>query len=205
MVATIRVEIRKVTYQQSRELITNARFNLRTWKSNSIQLSDEATKANVLDKDSETKILRMCWDAKSDKLSFAKQNKDHIDIDNEQATSFVKIVVNLRPTRILGPVTASCQAHHAELAIIETVDENTFIYSIMTKLGGYFWLDGTDEFSEGQWEWASTGDALDYSNWYPGEPNNDGGEDCLMTGGNYRTLWNDGNCGSHHKYICEKK
>ncbi|CAC5423552.1 unnamed protein product [Mytilus coruscus] len=41
----------------------------------------------------------MCWDAKSDRLSFAKQNKDHIDIDNEQATSFEKFVVNLRPTR----------------------------------------------------------------------------------------------------------
>ncbi|XP_076083529.1 CD209 antigen-like protein D [Mytilus galloprovincialis] len=101
--------------------------------------------------------------------------------------------------------SASCQAHHAELAVIETMEENTFIWSEMSKLGGSFWLDGTDEYSEGQWEWASTGDALDYSNWYPGEPNNDGGEDCLMTGGGYKTLWNDGHCESHFKFICEKK
>ncbi|CAC5398787.1 unnamed protein product [Mytilus coruscus] len=61
-------------------------FNLRTWKSNNNQLSDEASKAKVLDKNSETKILGMRWDAKSDRLTFAKQNKDHIDNDNSQAT-----------------------------------------------------------------------------------------------------------------------
>ncbi|XP_063405664.1 perlucin-like protein [Mytilus trossulus] len=101
--------------------------------------------------------------------------------------------------------SASCQAHHAELVTIETADENAFIYSITSKLGGSFWLDGTDEYSEGKWEWASTGYALDYSNWYPGEPNNDGDEDCLMTGDSFKALWNDDNCGSHQKFICEKK
>ncbi|VDI18657.1 Hypothetical predicted protein [Mytilus galloprovincialis] len=64
-------------FEESRELMTNAGFNLRTWKSNSNQLSNEATKANVLDKDSETKILGMRWDAKSDILTFAKLNEDH--------------------------------------------------------------------------------------------------------------------------------
>ncbi|XP_052085772.1 perlucin-like protein [Mytilus californianus] len=102
--------------------------------------------------------------------------------------------------------SASCQAHHSELAIIETMEENMFIYSITTKLGGFFWLDGTDEFSEGQWEWASTGDSLDYSNWFPGEPNNSNGqEDCLLTGGVYNTFWNDSPCSNQIKYICEKK
>ncbi|CAG2209280.1 unnamed protein product [Mytilus edulis] len=101
---------------------------------------------------------------------------------------------------------ASCQAHHAELAVIETNEENTFIWSEMTKLGGFFWLDGTDKFSEGQWEWASTGEPLDYSNWFPGEPNNSNGqEDCLLTGGVYKTFWNDSPCSNQIKYICEKK
>ncbi|XP_063407175.1 perlucin-like protein [Mytilus trossulus] len=101
--------------------------------------------------------------------------------------------------------SASCQAHHAELAIIETDEENTFIWSVMTKLGGLFWLDGTDEFSEGQWEWASTNAAFDYSNWYPGEPTNSGGrEDCVLTGGGYKTFWNDAPCTDHFKYVCEK-
>ncbi|VDI47902.1 Hypothetical predicted protein [Mytilus galloprovincialis] len=63
-------------FEESRELMTNAGFNLRTWKSNSNQLSNEATKANVLDTDSETKILGMRWDAKSDILTFAKLNED---------------------------------------------------------------------------------------------------------------------------------
>lgn len=70
---------------------------------------------------------------------------------------------------------------------------------------GYFWLDGTDEYSEGRWEWASTGNALDYTNWYPGEPNNGGGEDCLMTGGTFGDFWNDSPCGTVYKFVCEKK
>ncbi|VDI18676.1 Hypothetical predicted protein [Mytilus galloprovincialis] len=62
-------------FEESRELMTNAGFNLRTWKSNSNQLSDLATKANVLHKDSETKILGVRLDAKSDILTFAKLNR----------------------------------------------------------------------------------------------------------------------------------
>ncbi|VDI21412.1 Hypothetical predicted protein [Mytilus galloprovincialis] len=50
-------------FEESRALMTNPGFNLRTWKSNSNQLSDEATKVNVLDKDSETKILGMRLDS----------------------------------------------------------------------------------------------------------------------------------------------
>ncbi|CAC5415044.1 unnamed protein product [Mytilus coruscus] len=93
---------------KSRELMTNAGLNLRTWKSNSNQLSDEATKANVLDKDSQTKILGMRWDAKSDILTFAKQNEDRIDIDNSQATKrevLRKSSSIYDPLGILGPVT----------------------------------------------------------------------------------------------------
>ncbi|VDI54317.1 Hypothetical predicted protein [Mytilus galloprovincialis] len=44
-------------FEESRKHMTNVRFNLRTWKSNSNQLSDLATKANVLHKNSDTKIL----------------------------------------------------------------------------------------------------------------------------------------------------
>ncbi|VDI22616.1 Hypothetical predicted protein [Mytilus galloprovincialis] len=89
-------------FEESRELMTNAGFNLRTWKSNSNQLSNEATKANVLDKDSETKILGMRWDAKSDILTFAKLNEDRIDIDNSQAT---KREVLRKSSSIYDPLT----------------------------------------------------------------------------------------------------
>ncbi|XP_063442540.1 uncharacterized protein LOC134722839 [Mytilus trossulus] len=95
-------------FEESRELMTNAGFNLRTWKSNSKQLSNEAIKANVLDTDSETKILGMRWDAKSDMLTLAKLNEDRIDIDNSQATKreiLSKSSSIYDPLGILGPVT----------------------------------------------------------------------------------------------------
>ena len=49
----------------------------------------------------------------------------------------------------------------------------------------YFWLYGTDEFSEGGWEWASTGRPFSFTNWYPGEPTG-GSEDCLETGKDFK-------------------
>ncbi|XP_063446844.1 uncharacterized protein LOC134726374 [Mytilus trossulus] len=94
-------------FEKSRELMTNAGFNLRTWNSNSNQLSNEATKENVLDTDSETKILGMRWDAKSDILTFAKLNEDRIDIDNSQGAKreiLSKSSSIYDPLGILGPV-----------------------------------------------------------------------------------------------------
>jgi glutamine synthetase type III len=80
-------------------------------------------------------------------------------------------------------------------------------FTVISYLTGGFWLDGTDEFSEGMWEWASTGQAMDYTHWFPGEPNDAGNdEDCLLIHDSYPNgEWNDGLCSTHFKYICELK
>ena len=58
-----------------------------------------------------------------------------------------------------------------------------------------FWLGFNDAAVEGQWTWSS-GESATYTNWAPGEPNNDGGwarnEDyCLFLTPNGGGLWND--------------
>ncbi|XP_063406088.1 perlucin-like protein [Mytilus trossulus] len=98
-----------------------------------------------------------------------------------------------------------CRAHSAELVIIDTEQENAFIAAEISKLTGEFWLDGTDQFLEGKWEWASTAQPFSYSNWYPGEPNDRNGEDCLITNDFHNSYWTDVACTRLQTYICERR
>ena len=58
--------------------------------------------------------------------------------------------------------------------------ENDFVYQNVALQGVDIWLGGTDADSEGNWEWV-TGEPWSYTNWYPGQPDNDAtiGQDYL--------------------------
>jgi hypothetical protein len=43
-----------------------------------------------------------------------------------------------------------------------------------------FLFDGTDEFTDGKWEWVSNAEPFDFTNWAPNEPNGGTREYCLM-------------------------
>jgi len=79
------------------------------------------------------------------------------------------------------------------LVTITSLAENSWILTTFTSsIGGYF-LGGTDQDSEGDWEWL-TGEDWDYTNWNNGEPNNNTwalstGEDGLQINSN--GTWND--------------
>ena len=46
--------------------------------------------------------------------------------------------------------------------------------------GRPLWIGGSDVDSEGNWKWMTSQILFNYTDWYPGEPNNYGGnEDCL--------------------------
>jgi WD40 repeat protein/tRNA A-37 threonylcarbamoyl transferase component Bud32 len=60
------------------------------------------------------------------------------------------------------------------LATITTKDENDWVAKTFPNDLGRYWLGGTNEESEGKWEWI-TGEEWSYSNWNTGEPNNQGG------------------------------
>lgn len=67
------------------------------------------------------------------------------------------------------------------LATITSAAENQWIFDNITNRNYY--LGGTDENSEGNWEWV-TGEAWDFTNWSPGEPNN-----CCVNGEHYLQFW----------------
>ncbi|KAK7496254.1 hypothetical protein BaRGS_00012419 [Batillaria attramentaria] len=64
------------------------------------------------------------------------------------------------------------------------------------------WLDAVEEVEGGNWLW---GDGhitpRDSSMWYPSEPNNLGGADCMQTLGDYSL--DDAPCENLVKYVCE--
>ena len=63
------------------------------------------------------------------------------------------------------------------------------------------WVGGSDSATEGDWVFVD-GASVTYANWYPGEPNNYGGnQDCMDF--NYQSpgLWNDTGCTSTKKAI----
>ena len=67
------------------------------------------------------------------------------------------------------------------------------------------WLGASDIQSEGSWIWNSNGNALSYTNFSQGEPNNSGGiENCLemwLDNGE----WNDQPCSDSSPYtFCEQ-
>ena len=79
---------------------------------------------------------------------------------------------------------AACDNMGGHLVTITSAAENTFVFN--TWPSG--WIGFTDEAVEGQWKWV-TNEAVTYTNWNGGEPNNAGNEDYaqFVSGGR----WND--------------
>lgn len=107
-----------------------------------------------------------------------------------------------------------CEAYGAHLAYIESSAEQQFVAGYVKNLQGsstdpdfYYWIGGTDAVSEGEWIWATVVRPVQYTNWNPGEPNNNPDhnskhQDCMaMLGSN--GLWDDGWCETQHNFICE--
>ncbi|KAH0507548.1 Pulmonary surfactant-associated protein D [Microtus ochrogaster] len=94
-----------------------------------------------------------------------------------------------------------CRQAGGQLASPRSAAENTAIQQLITVYNKAAFLSMTDERTEGKFIYP-TGDSLVYSNWAPGEPNNNGGsENCveIFTNGQ----WNDKSCGEKRLFVCE--
>ena len=69
------------------------------------------------------------------------------------------------------------------LAVINDESENQWVVQAFVARERYveqFWFGMTDWGSEGTWYWIN-GEPVTYSNWENNEPNDEGGEDCVVT------------------------
>jgi len=79
-----------------------------------------------------------------------------------------------------------------------------FIYSKSSKAKNeHYWIGLNDRRNESLFVWSDgmPYNGSVYSNWYPGEPNDRAGEDCVEL---YGTRWNDDSCKKEYSYICER-
>ena len=56
-------------YNTSRSIMGQAKFNLQTWASNSVEVQSQAQTHNVAERDETTKVLGLLWHTDSDTLS----------------------------------------------------------------------------------------------------------------------------------------
>uniref|UniRef100_A0A3P9L118 C-type lectin domain-containing protein n=1 Tax=Oryzias latipes TaxID=8090 RepID=A0A3P9L118_ORYLA len=97
-----------------------------------------------------------------------------------------------------------CRAREADLMVINTNDEKTFLVAFRDKP---VWIGLTDKVQEGTWKWVD-GSPLTLF-WGKNQPSDGGGkihgeEDCAEI---RETLgyWNDLACGTSLRWICEKE
>ena len=63
------------------------------------------------------------------------------------------------------------------------------------------WIGATDVAEEGNFIWTSDNSTVGFVNWYPGEPSNSNGEDCVAICRNEH--WSDYRCNVKFPYICQ--
>ena len=96
----------------------------------------------------------------------------------------------------------SCQDNKADLASI--TDEATNIF-LTTLTKNHSWIGGYLD-SNKKWKWAD-GSTWRYTNWQPGEPNNEGGKQDKLLFNHWRTVgtWDDLDEKYERSFICQKK
>lgn len=100
---------------------------------------------------------------------------------------------------------AACEQAEAHLVTMADAAENAFIYDIFGHADR--WIGFTDAPIEGQWEWV-TGEAVTYTNWGAGEPNDGNGSYPYEDGALLQIAngqWNDGYDGFTMSYVCERE
>ncbi|XP_019490120.1 PREDICTED: pulmonary surfactant-associated protein D-like [Hipposideros armiger] len=94
-----------------------------------------------------------------------------------------------------------CTQAGGQLASPRSAAENEAVRQLASAHNKAAYLSMTDARTEGTFIYP-TGEPLVYSNWGPGEPNNDGNaEHCVEIYTNGK--WNDKNCGEQRLVICE--
>ncbi|KAG7313947.1 hypothetical protein KOW79_022443 [Hemibagrus wyckioides] len=94
-----------------------------------------------------------------------------------------------------------CMDKGADLLIINSKEEQEFIGKQLVR--HETWIGLSDREKEGEWKWVD-GTPLTTAFWNGGEPNDKGGEDCVVIYASSSSTWNDSHCSKKFPWICEK-
>merc|ERR1712037_664165 len=103
--------------------------------------------------------------------------------------------------------------YKAHLVEIKNEEQQDFLRTILglfpdDDVYGW-WIGATDLNREGSWYWAHSLESMEYSGWFPGEPNNYlGDENCALIWSNEvpnrKSFWNDYHCSYDSYSICQQ-
>ncbi|XP_043954894.1 ladderlectin-like [Gambusia affinis] len=102
----------------------------------------------------------------------------------------------------------NCLSMGANLASIPNMNEYRQIQTLIftaSHESNVAWVGGSNAQEENIWLW-SDGNRFSYTNWCPGEPNNDEGmQRCLHINNSDAKCWDDYWCGGRKPSVCAKK
>jgi hypothetical protein len=100
----------------------------------------------------------------------------------------------------------ACREEGAELASIHSADEVAFLFQLCMNVDGTnCWVGGNDIAVEGQWRWTDGTTWGDFDFWCCQEPDDAGGQDCMMIWQNWEGggPGSDDTCSIPHPYFCK--
>ncbi|XP_046560582.1 perlucin-like [Haliotis rubra] len=90
-----------------------------------------------------------------------------------------------------------CRQHQGHLTEIETAEEGVFVKAFLKEkiISNGVWLGANDIRFEGYYVWDKSENPLNYTDWYPGEPNQKTDEqDCMSSWKSEGYQWADHYC-----------
>ncbi|XP_078596756.1 C-type mannose receptor 2-like [Branchiostoma floridae x Branchiostoma japonicum] len=99
----------------------------------------------------------------------------------------------------------ACSEDGGTLAMPRDKETNDFLVGLKNSIDqrSSFWFGLHDSIEENVWKWIDGEELGDFTDWGPGEPNNAGGEDCVVYIPPKKNKWNDMPCLTKLKFICQ--
>merc|ERR1712002_159324 len=97
---------------------------------------------------------------------------------------------------------AHCMGLGGHLVSVQSPEEHKFVADLGLVSDEEAVYMGGSDFVEKKWVW-SDGTPFGFTYWLEGEPNNAGGEDCMMLWKKVGDKWNDVPCDRLYKFMCK--
>ncbi|CAG2195259.1 COLEC12 [Mytilus edulis] len=98
-----------------------------------------------------------------------------------------------------------CEEQQSMLVEVISENENNFLKGKAEEDIAFYWIGATDIETEGVWIWDNSQTVVTFTNWFPGQPdNNHDNQNCLQLVKKFGYKWDDFPCGRLHAFICEK-